>query len=238
MIAQIKKIGILTVVGLGLSSAAYAVAPDFMEKLQSDSRPMEDKIRDGARRPAQVMALMGIEEGMTVVDIFAGGGWYTRVLSAAVGPSGKVISHQGPRALQRNNGQAAKDLAAGLGNVEASFENLGDLSSGTADAAITALSIHHRTGDSGIAFMKEIYNLLKSGGVAAVIDHEGDAGADNGPLHRISKDEVRGFIQAAGFDIVEDSDLLHTSADDHTLGIRDFSLGRNTDRFLFLVRKP
>ena len=41
-----------------------------------------------------------------------------------------------------------------------------------------------------------------------------------------------------GFEIVEDSDLLDTSADDHSLYIMAPELGRNTDRFLFLVRRP
>ena len=100
MISTIKRAGSVVCL-LGLVSSAFAVAPDFMEKLAVDSRPMQDKARDGARRPYQVMQLLGVEEGMTALDVGAGGGWYTRVLSAAVGSSGHVISQVGPRALQR-----------------------------------------------------------------------------------------------------------------------------------------
>jgi hypothetical protein len=50
--------------------------------------------------------------------------------------------------------------------------------------------------------------------------------------------DVRGWIEASGLEIVEESDLLRTNADDHTLGARDPILGRNVDRFLFVVRKP
>src|SRR5690606_27302667 len=111
----------------GLASRAFAVAPDFMDKLAADSRPTEDKVRDGARRPYQVMQLLGVEEGMTVLDVGAGGGWYTRVLSAAVGPDGHVISQFGPRALQRDDGQTQKAIAESLGNTEAYFGEVADV---------------------------------------------------------------------------------------------------------------
>src|SRR5690606_13604153 len=104
-----------------------APAADFVAKLTSEDRPLEDRERDGARRPVQVINLLGISEGMTVVDVGAAAGWYTRVLSAAVGASGKVIMQEGPRALEQDNGAQFRALAASLGNVEVSFENLGDM---------------------------------------------------------------------------------------------------------------
>jgi predicted methyltransferase len=223
---------------MGLTSGAFAVAPDFMEKLTAESRPLEDRARDGARRPYQVMELLGVEAGMTAVDVGAGGGWYTRVLSAAVGPDGMVIAQFGPRALERNNGQAQKDMAAALDNVEASFEDLGELEAGSADVAVTALNIHHGNAERNVPYFRDILRVLKPGGVAAIIDHVGEAEIDNSRLHRVPVAEVREWIEAAGFEIVEESDILRTAADDHTLSAQDPILGRNTDRFLFVVRKP
>lgn len=214
------------------------VAPDFMEKLQANSRPEADQIRDGSRRPYQVMQILGVAEGMTVMDIGAGGGWYTRILSAAVGSSGRVISQAGPRALQRNNGQAARDLAAGLGNTEVSFENVGDMQSNLVDAAVTALNIHHSNAERGIPYMRDIYNILKPGGVAAIIDHIGLPGIDNGSMHRMLIADARSWIEEAGLEIVEESDLLRTNADDHERNINDPVYGRDVDRFFFVVRKP
>lgn len=219
-------------------SSAFAIAPGFMDKLGSDARPQEDRARDGARRPYQVMQLLGVEEGMTVVDVGAGGGWYTRVLSAAVGPQGKVISQAGPRALSNNNGQAARDMAAALGNVEPFFGNMGELEADTADVAVTALNMHHQNEERAIPYLQSVYKALKPGGVAAVIDHIGDPSIDNSRLHRIPSGEVKGWLEQVGFEIVEESDILRTSADDHTLSAVDPRLGRNTDRFLFVVRKP
>jgi predicted methyltransferase len=175
---------------------------------------------------------------MTAIDIGAGGGWYTRVLSAAVGPSGHVISQFGPRALERENGQGPRDLAASLGNTEASFENVGDMDANIADIAVTALNVHHGNDERNIPVFREILQVLKPGGMAAIIDHVGLATVDNSRLHRIPPAQVRAQIEAAGFEIVQESDILRTTADDHTMSTTDPALGRNSDRFLFIVRKP
>lgn len=229
----------LFVCALGLTSSALAaVAADFMQMLTSESRPLEDRIRDGARRPYQVMQLLGVDAGMTVLDVGAGGGWYTRVLSAAVGPTGKVIAQFGPRALQRENGQGPRDLAAALGNTEASFENVADIAPNSIDVAVTALNIHHSNAERGVPYLREILAVLKPGGRAAIIDHVGLPAIDNSRLHRVPVADVKQWIEAAGFEIVEESDILRTAADDHTLSADDPILGRNVDRFLFVVRKP
>lgn len=227
----------------GFSGAAIAVDAGFMDALNSDARPAEAKARDGIRRPAQVMNLLGIESGMTVVDVEALGGWYTEVLSAAVGPQGRVIAQVGPRGLQRDDGAPSRMQAERLGNVEVTFEALTEVAANSADAALTALNLHDYIiffgGEPGaIAYVQSIYDVLKPGGVAAIIDHEGSENMNNEDLHRIPAADAKRFIEQVGFEIVTESDLLHTNADDHTLSIRDPSLGRNTDRFLFVVRKP
>jgi predicted methyltransferase len=230
MIKRGKALAVLIGLTIGISTGAQAVAPDFMDKLSADTRPAEDKERDGSRRPYQVMQLLDVQEGMTVVDVAAGAGWYTEVLSAAVGPSGTVIAQFGPR----GNAAERQARADRLGNGDAVFEGLPTIGAGVADRAVTALSLHHRN----TAFLREIYEVLKPGGMAVIIDHEGSAGMDNEELHRMLKADARSWIEEAGFEIVEDSELLHTSADDHSMYIMAPELGRDTDRFLFLVRRP
>jgi predicted methyltransferase len=242
MNTMIKKAGLATLLALGLSTVALALPADFDAKLQSESRPQADKDRDAARKPKETMETLGVQEGWTVVDIAAGGGWFTRVISAAVGPNGKVVAQFGERALQTNNGQMQRDLAAELGNVEPIFAATATIPANSADAAITALNFHDaynfRGEEGGKAFLKEIFDVLKPGGVAAIIDHEGTAGLDNAKLHRIPVETARALILATGFEIVSESDLLNNPADDHTLEVREGSLGRATDQFFFVVKKP
>lgn len=237
MKATIKKLGACMGLSMVLATAAFAdLAPDFMAKMQSDARPAEDRARDEARRPQQVLELLDIDAGMTVVDVGAGGGWYTRVLSAAVGPQGKVLSQVGPRALEQNDGQAQKDLAESLGNVEPVFENLSDMDANIADAAVTMLNLHHANDERGTAAMQDLFNVLKPGAKAAISDHRGSG--DMTGLHRMDPEVAKGWIEAVGFEIVEESDLLRNTADNHTLSVDAPELERNTDRFLFIVRKP
>jgi predicted methyltransferase len=239
MTSSLTRKAALFVCAFGLTSSAFAaVAPDFMAKLTAESRPLEDRVRDGARRPYQVMQVLGVDAGQTLLDVGAGGGWFTRVLSAATGPSGKVIAQFGPRALQRENGQAQKDLAASLGNTEAFFGNVAEIPANSVDAAVTALNMHHMNAERAGPYLKDIFTVLKPGGRAAIIDHVGLREIDNSQLHRIVPADVKAWIEQAGFEIVADSDILRTTADDHKLSADDPILGRDVDQFLFVVRKP
>ena len=238
----IKKAGFAVFLSLGLSTLAVALPDDFDAKLQAPTRPQADKDRDAARKPRETMEALGVEEGWTVVDVSAGGGWFTYVLSAAVGPEGKVYSQFGARPLQNNNGQAQRDMATSLGNVEPMFVAMDEMPAGVADAAVTALNFHDaynfRGEEGSQAFLKDIFNVLKPGGVAAIIDHEGTEGAANGDLHRIPASIAREQIIKAGFEIVSESDVLDNPADDHSVSSSDESLGRATDQFMFVVKKP
>jgi predicted methyltransferase len=239
MIRSLTVRAALLACSLTLTASGFAaVAPDFIAKLTAESRPLEDRVRDGARRPYQVMQLLGVNAGQTLLDVGAGGGWFTRVLSAATGPSGKVIAQFGARALQRENGQEQKNLVAPLGNTEAFFGNVAELPANSVDAAVTALNMHHMNAERAGPYLKEILAVLKPGGRAAIIDHVGLATVNNAQLHRMVPADVKTWITQAGFEIVTESDILRTTADDHTLSVEDPILGRDIDQFLFIVRKP
>jgi len=67
-------------------------AADYQAALAA--RPTADLARDAARKPTELLAFAGIRPGDTVGDYIMGGGYFTRVLSAAVGPEGKVYAFQ------------------------------------------------------------------------------------------------------------------------------------------------
>jgi predicted methyltransferase len=241
MKAFLKQSAIALALAVGTSSLVLAALPaDFDAKIAA--RPDADKVRDDARKPKETLMELGVQEGWTVVDVAAGGGWFTRVLSAGVGPKGKVLAQFGERPLQTNNGQAQKDMAAQLGNVEPVFTATGAIAAGTADAAVTAMNLHDafnfRGEEGGLTFVKDIYNVLKPGGVAAIIDHEGNAGVDNKDLHRISAATVKDLLTKAGFEIVKESQVLDNPKDDHTKPTNSPELERHTDQVFFVVRKP
>ena len=55
-------------------------------------RPEEDRARDADRKPAEVLAFFGFDEGMRVVDLQGTGGYYTELLSTIDPPSTRKMS--------------------------------------------------------------------------------------------------------------------------------------------------
>ncbi len=245
----------------------------FQAALAAPDRPAADKQRDPARRPDRVIEFLGITAGMTVMDVMGGGGYYTEVLSAAVGPQGRVVAQNFDWMLRMREGERARELkerVARLGNVEillldfsparppeqrlidmksvTGLLDLGPVSTfiepwlQTMDAAITALNLHdmyiYGDEDGAVTFLKNIYRVLRPGGVLGLIDHVGIPGQDNSRLHRIERPLAQRLLVEAGFVIAAESDLLANPEDDHTLNVYDPALQRNTDRMLFRAVKP
>ena len=237
----------LTAVVLGGAFGSAAHAQDeqvarMRTALAAPARPAEDKERDAVRKPIETVQFLGIKTGQTVIDVIAVGGWFTEVLSAAVGPSGKVLA-QNPDFFVQREGFVANEKARHdrLGNVQSVHGELAANNVKGADAAITALNLHDLyNGQNGettaIAFAKGVFDALKPGGVFGVIDHVGIAGQNNAQFHRMQVSQAKDVLTKAGFVIEAESNLLANPADDHTKGVRD--MARHTDQFLIRARKP
>ncbi len=97
------------------------ISPEHVSaRLEAGDRPAADRIRDAGRKPAGVIAFLGIEPGMTVVDLIAAGGYYTEVLSLAVGTEGKVYAQNTKFALEYREGANDKAMAARLADCRTS----------------------------------------------------------------------------------------------------------------------
>ena len=68
--------------------------------LADPSRGVTDFARDEIRRPVEVLEFLGIHSGMTVMDVYAAGGYYTFILSKALGPEGVVLAQNTERGLR------------------------------------------------------------------------------------------------------------------------------------------
>lgn len=223
--------------------------PSLASQLAGDFRSAEDRARDAGRRPAAVIEFLGIEPGMRVLDMMAAGGWYTEVLSIAVGPEGHVVSQNTDFGLQMREGANEKALSARLAdgrmpNVSRLNKETIELSAddGPFDAGLTALNMHdiyNRNGeDAAIAVLSAVYTTLRPGGIFGLIDHEGIAGNNNAELHRMVKADAIRVAEAAGFVVEADSDILQSDIDDMTQHMRSDGVRGNTNRFLLRLRKP
>ena len=236
----------LCVLGGALSSVANA-QNEQVTRLKaaraSPDRSAKDKERDAARKPIETIQFAGIKTGQTVLEVIAVGGWFTEVLSAAVGPTGKVYA-QNPTFFTGRPGFAEAEKAQDdrLKNVTPIHGDLPDASlKGKADVALTALNLHdiyNSAGeDAAVALCKGVYDDLKPGGTFIVIDHVGIAGQDNKMFHRIELAQAKAVLTKAGFKIDAESDLLKNPKDDHTKGVRDPSVSGHTDQFLIRAKK-
>ena len=238
-----KKSFITLFAALGLAAGPAALAADteaLQQALTNPERPAADKERDASRRAPQVLGFLGIEEGMTVLDIVSAAGWYTEVLSYAVGTDGAVYMHNRPgQRYEQRYKAAAEDRVARLGNIRQVWA-LDEVPAGSVDFAFTALNYHdfYNAGpERAQAVLEQVLAALKPGGILGVVDHEGSPGADNTALHRITYDDAVESVTTAGFVFAGASELLDNPADDHTKGPFDESLGRNTDRIVLKFTK-
>lgn len=227
---------------LSAAPEAAEAADDLRAALENPGRAEADKARDAGRKPADVVEFLGIGEGMVVLDLMAGAGYYSEVLSYAVGPTGTVYAHNTPGGLRFRDGANDKAMNARLAderlpNVErkdGDFSEMG-IRTGALDAAFTALNMHdiyNASPETAEGLLAVIRALLKPGGILGIVDHAGVAGADNAALHRVEEEKILEIASSAGFELVSTSDLLANPDDDGSAGIFGADMRGNTDRFL------
>ncbi len=200
--------------------------------LDNAARGDAAKARDEGRKPGEILALYGLEPGMTVLEVGAGGGYYTQILSGAVGPDGKVIAQNTPSEYYLANlKDTFEALAQSLPNVEMQVGALGDieLAPNSLDMALITLIYHHmhyveaegeNLPEATKQNLRKIFAALKPGGVLGIIEHaapDGTSRADSNTIHRVDEATTTADITARGFRLEAASDLLHVDSDDRTI---------------------
>ena len=80
------------------AAGAAKLSPErIAEILASPDRSAADRTNDIRRKPAQMLAFIGIVPGMVAVDLSSGGGYTTELVARAVGPTGRVYGQSPPR---------------------------------------------------------------------------------------------------------------------------------------------
>lgn len=74
-----------------VQAARHSRVPSYVTAAVADpGRPETDKMRDVLRKPADALAFSGVKPGDKVAELIPAAGYYTRMLSKIVGPSGHV----------------------------------------------------------------------------------------------------------------------------------------------------
>jgi predicted methyltransferase len=224
-----------------------APAASTVEQAVADAaRPAEDVARDSARKPAEMLAFAGVKPGDTVVDLIPGGGYFTRLLSKAVGPEGRVYALTPPPSA--SSAQPAADAIAAdpaYANVTVMPLSRPPSVPEPVDLIWTAQNYHDlhlsRLKTDVPAFNKAMFDALEPGGVFVVLDHAALPGSEIGvadTLHRIDPEIVKQEVTAAGFVFEEESSVLRNPADPRNVSAFDPSIRGKTDQFTYKFRKP
>jgi len=83
------------VLGLGLIAGLSlpAAADDHLAEIAAGDHRSEAWIeRNAYRNPVETLEFFGLEPGMTVVELFPGGGWYTSILAPYVKDEGQFVA--------------------------------------------------------------------------------------------------------------------------------------------------
>ena len=219
---------------LSLSGAAFAKTPDIARLLNHPDRPATDKARDSQRKPADIVTLLDLQPGMTVIDYAAGRGYYTEIFARALDRQGLLYSVKGrlsERALKNfDNLKVTADLY--LEDIDARVDRI-----------FTALNYHDLINRQGLDRRKLLANMhdkLADDGYLVVIDHNAAPGrqtADTKSKHRVESTFVLKEILAAGFELDRSLSILANPADDYSLKVHNAAIRGNTDRFVFRFKK-
>ncbi|HEX4181041.1 MAG TPA: methyltransferase [Caulobacteraceae bacterium] len=234
---------------IAAGAAAAPMIPDYVSAAVADShRPDVDTARDANRKPAEVLAFSEVKPGDKVFEILPSKGYFTRLFSKAVGPTGHVYAVS--PTVNPETGAAVPPMALigdpaypNVSPVPLSFASI--KSPEPVDIVFTAQNYHDfhlaRFKADVVALDRQLFADLKPGGLLIIEDHAAEAGSglrDPDKLHRIDEAVVKQEVESAGFKLVAESDVLHNPADPHTALVFDPAIRGHTDQFVLKFRKP
>ncbi len=228
--------------------------------LESAARFAGDKANDLGRRPEKILAFINLSKGDHVLDIYAGGGWYTELFSSLVGDDGLVYAHNdeltwrfgGKELSERTKNNRLKNIIridqVGLADIKIPEKSV--------DVAFMGINYHdlyftHRTRNGKLetlrnenvdflAAFKNVKGALKDDGVLVVIDHIAKPGSGYhaaNTLHRIDPNIVLFELQQVGFELLEEAFYLRNPNDTLDTSVFDPKIRWRTSRFVYKFGK-
>ncbi|QDL39667.1 hypothetical protein EUB48_06375 [Rhodoferax sediminis] len=209
----------------------------------SPDRSAADRTNDLRRKPAQMLAFIGVRPGMVALDLSAARGYTTELIARAVGPTGRVYGQNAPRDPARAQPMAREGVSGPVMPMTSTapltlaeraqnpatrniipiarpFEDPvpPEVASNGLDL-VTLMFNYHDFGHMGVdraRVNRAVFAALKPGGLYVIADHAGRPGtgiSESGTLHRIEEAFLRREVEAAGFRLLAEGDFLRNPAD-------------------------
>jgi predicted methyltransferase len=228
-------IALRTALMLMLFTTPALAADDFSQRAAAastgDHRSAENIARNQYRHPVETLEFFGIGDGMSVLEIWPGGAWYTEILAPALNGYGSFsLAEWDPNVPGQPNYRydLPKQTRA---TIDASPEVYGDVGvvyysppesaslgeEGSYDAVLTFRAIHGlvNNGQAQDVF-NEFARVLKPGGVLGVVQHRAADGTDPAVTARsgyVSQEYVTQLASNAGLVLEAASEVNANPAD-------------------------
>ena len=167
----------------------------------------DDPARDAWQKPRELVAALAVRPGMTVADLGAGTGYFSRYLSAAVGAEGSVFAvDTEPNLVARLRERAEQEATPNVTPILGSFDNP-RLPAGAVDLVLIVDTFHHL--DARLAYLQRLRRVLKPDGRVAIVDWQAyDIPVGPERDHKLSRDQVVDEMTAAGYRLVAEPGVL------------------------------
>ena len=246
---------LLLVFALTLPIFAGAAEPTPMEvKIQAaidhDRRTDADRERDRNRQPKEVLTFVGLQNDMHVLELLPGSGWYTKILGPVLEENGKLYLSIGTNSVSAmiadKPGFSTTEIIPFDGIAQSTTEEhratVPEFSFGVRklDLVLTFRNLHNFDAAGRANLNAAAFEVLNKGGRYAVVDHtRRHMQPDSYEVwRRIDPVQVIKEVQAAGFKLVDYSDLHYKPDDELRYEVGRKTVTGNTDRFTLLFEKP
>jgi predicted methyltransferase len=211
-LAQAEAGGARAQAGAGASADRASVDKIALARaIAAPSRTPANLARDPYRHPLETLTFFGVEADDTVVELWPGGGWYSEILAPYLAARGTYYAAApAGRGTERYQAfVAAKPEVYGKVRVATFPMAAGGtkVPDGSADVVLTFRNVHNWMGSEGAPAVapeafRQIYAMLKPGGVLGVVDHRLPETADTARERSsgyLKVSTVRALAEGAGF---------------------------------------
>jgi predicted methyltransferase len=208
--------------------------------IASPIRTDQDRRMDASRNPGEFLPFTGVQPGMVVLDVSAGGGYTSQLLALSVGPNGTLFAQRpapGDALTKRLTDHPQPNFVP----VYRPFDDPVPPNAPKLDLVTLVNNYHDFTYQpiDRAKMNQRIYAALKPGRWFVIVDHSAKPGTGltvARTLHRIERDVVVAEVTQAGFVLDAEGQFLSNPSDAREISSGDGKI--NTDKFVLRFVKP
>jgi predicted methyltransferase len=206
--------------GSAAAGAAPSADPALISAVGNPARSPNAVARDAARHPVEELTFFGLAPGLSVVELWPGGGYWTDILGPYLAPGGHyTVALPAPGNAEEDAGvkrfhariASEKDRLGAIHETSLGAGHFDIAPPGSADLVLTFRNLHNWMED-GYAddALAACFKALKPGGILGIEEHRGrndqpqDPKAKNG---YVRQDYTIALAKKAGFEFVAASEV-------------------------------